>query len=132
MRCIQLYNGAYTPPFSAGVDSGINHPGVISGVHTQSLDQANFNQWVLDDATGQLRMRLIAGKVLMDRNAPQALLDTAQSGYDQSKALIGRWHGRGRALYAITPRFAGSSTPARRRDSTLSRPAVSLPLMSAA
>ncbi len=56
-------------------------------------------------------LRLIAGKVLMDRNAPAALLDTAQSGYDQSKALIGKWHGRGRALYAITPRFAGSSTP---------------------
>src|SRR5262249_59574199 len=56
-------------------------------------------------------LRLIAGKVLMDRNAPTALLDTAQTGYDQSKALIASWHGRGRALYAITPRFAGSSTP---------------------
>jgi guanine deaminase len=57
-------------------------------------------------------MRLIAGKVLMDRNAPRALTDTAQSGYDQSKALIDKWHGRGRALYAITPRFAATSTPA--------------------
>jgi guanine deaminase len=50
--------------------------------------------------------------VLMDRNAPEALLDTAQRGYDESKALIGKWHGRGRALYAITPRFALTSTPA--------------------
>jgi guanine deaminase len=57
-------------------------------------------------------MRIIAGKVLMDRNAPEALRDTAQQGYDESKALIARWHGRGRALYAITPRFAGTSTPA--------------------
>ena len=57
-------------------------------------------------------MRMIAGKVLMDRNAPEALRDTAQQGYDESKALISRWHGRGRALYAITPRFAGTSTPA--------------------
>jgi guanine deaminase len=57
-------------------------------------------------------MRIIAGKVLMDRNAPQKLRDTAQRGYDESKALIARWHGRGRSLYAITPRFAGSSTPA--------------------
>jgi len=57
-------------------------------------------------------MRLIAGKVLMDRNAPEELCDTAQQGYDDSKALIVRWHGRGRALYAITPRFAGTSTPA--------------------
>ena len=47
----------------------------------------------------------------MDRNAPQALRDTAQSGYDESKALIERWHGKGRASYAITPRFAPTSTP---------------------
>src|SRR3954462_9027345 len=57
-------------------------------------------------------MRVIAGKVLMDRNAPEELRDTAQQGYDESKALIARWHGRGRSLYAITPRFAGTSTPA--------------------
>ena len=57
-------------------------------------------------------MRVAAGKVLMDRNAPEALRDTAQQGYDESKALIARWHGRGRSLYAITPRFAGTSTPA--------------------
>ncbi len=56
-------------------------------------------------------MRIIAGKVLMDRNAPEALRDTAQTGYDDSKALIARWHGHARSLYAITPRFAGTSTP---------------------
>ena len=33
----QLYNGADTPPLSAGADSGINHPGVISGIHTHNL-----------------------------------------------------------------------------------------------
>ena len=55
--------------------------------------------------------RMIGGKVLMDRNAPDGLLDTAQSGYDDSKALIGRWHDNGRQLYAITPRFAPTSTP---------------------
>ena len=53
----------------------------------------------------------IAGKVMMDRNAPEGLRDTPQSGYDDSKALIGAWHGKGRALYAITPRFAITSTP---------------------
>lgn len=57
-------------------------------------------------------MRLIAGKVMMDRNAPEALRDTAQSGYDDSAALIARWHGRGRLSYAITPRFAITSSPA--------------------
>jgi guanine deaminase len=56
-------------------------------------------------------MRIVAGKVLMDRNAPEALRDTAQRGYDESKALIARWHGHARSLYAITPRFAGTSTP---------------------
>lgn len=57
------------------------------------------------------RMRNIAGKVLMDRHAPDALLDTAQSGYDQSKELIEKWHGKDRSLYSITPRFAPTSTP---------------------
>ncbi|TVP73794.1 MAG: guanine deaminase, partial [Rhodobacteraceae bacterium] len=57
-------------------------------------------------------MRLITGKVMMDRNAPEGLRDTAQTGYDDTKALIARWHGRGRLGYAITPRFAITSTPA--------------------
>lgn len=56
-------------------------------------------------------LRLIAGKVLMDRHAPDGLRDTAQSAYDDSKALIARWHGRDRLHYAITPRFAPTSTP---------------------
>lgn len=56
-------------------------------------------------------MRNAAGKVMMDRNAPQGLLDTAQSGYDDTKALIAKWHGRGRQVYAISPRFAITSTP---------------------
>ena len=54
--------------------------------------------------------RMIAGKVMMDRGAPEGLLDTPQRGYAESKALIGRWHGQGRQLYAITPRFALTST----------------------
>ncbi|TPN89883.1 guanine deaminase [Mesorhizobium sp. CU2] len=53
----------------------------------------------------------IAGKVMMDRNAPDAVLDTPQTGYDDTKALIAEWHGKGRQLYAITPRFAITSTP---------------------
>jgi guanine deaminase len=55
--------------------------------------------------------RMIGGKVLMDRNAPDGLLDTAGTAYDDSKALIDKWHGKGRNLYAITPRFAPTSTP---------------------
>jgi guanine deaminase len=56
-------------------------------------------------------MRIVAGKVMMDRNAPDGLTDTPQSGYDDTKSLIKRWHGRGRLSYAITPRFAITSTP---------------------
>lgn len=56
-------------------------------------------------------MLVVGGKVMMDRNAPEALCDTAQSGYDDTKVLIKRWHGRGRGLYAISPRFAITSTP---------------------
>lgn len=57
-----LYNGQDAPPFAAGIDAGVNHSGVISGWHTHSLDSngggGGFNQWVMDDATGQMRMRL--------------------------------------------------------------------------
>eukprot|EP01034_Spumella_vulgaris_P013041 gene13041-16632_t len=60
--------------------------------------------------TEALGLRLAAGKVLMDCNAPEALRDTAQSAYDDSLALIRKWHGRGRLLYAITPRFACTSS----------------------
>jgi guanine deaminase len=55
---------------------------------------------------------MIAGKVLMDRGAPEGLLDTAERGYEESEALLERWHGRGRQLYAVTPRFAVTSTDA--------------------
>ena len=54
---------------------------------------------------------MVAGKVMMDRNAPEALCDTPQSGYDETKAVIADWHGRGRNHVAITPRFAITSSP---------------------
>jgi len=77
---------------------------VFCAVYPQSVDAL----FVEANARG---MRIVAGKTLMDRNAPDALRDTAQQGYDESKALIGKWHRNGRSLYAITPRFAGTSTP---------------------
>ena len=73
-------------------------------VHPQSVD-AYFT------AAEQRGMLMIGGKVMMDRNAPDALRDTARQGYDETKRLIGKWHGRGRAHYAISPRFAITSTP---------------------
>ena len=55
--------------------------------------------------------RIVAGKTCMDRNAPEGLRDTAQSAYDDSKALLEKWHGVDRLAYAITPRFSPTSTP---------------------
>ncbi|WP_275544740.1 MULTISPECIES: guanine deaminase [unclassified Pseudomonas] len=77
---------------------------VFGSVHPQSVD-AFFEQ------ADKLNVRMIAGKVLMDRNAPDYLTDTAETGYSESKALIERWHGKGRLHYAVTPRFAPTSTP---------------------
>lgn len=78
---------------------------VFGSVHPQSVD-ALFTQ------AQTLNMRLIAGKVMMDRHAPEALLETPEQSYRQTRALIERWHGKGRLGYAITPRFAPTSTPA--------------------
>lgn len=78
---------------------------VLGTVHPQSVD-AFFH------ASEARNLRMVAGKVLMDRHAPEFLRDTAESAYSQSKALIERWHGRGRQHYAITPRFAPTSTDA--------------------
>jgi guanine deaminase len=78
---------------------------VFGTVHPQSVD-ALFSQ------AAALNMRLIAGKVMMDRHAPPALLETPEQSYRQTRELIERWHGRQRLSYAITPRFAPTSTPA--------------------
>lgn len=77
---------------------------VFCTVHPESVD-------ALFEAAQRQQMRLIAGKVMMDRHAPDALCDTPERAYTESKALIEKWHGQGRALYAITPRFAPTSTP---------------------
>jgi guanine deaminase len=85
--------------------SGTTTAMVYCTVHPESAD-AFFS------AAEQRGARMIAGKVMMDRDAPEGLMDTAQRGYDESKALIERWRGRGRLDYAITPRFALTSTQA--------------------
>ncbi len=56
-------------------------------------------------------MLMVGGKVMMDRNAPQGLLDTPELGYDETRQVIADWHGKGRNHVAITPRFAITSTP---------------------
>jgi len=76
---------------------------VFGSVHPQSVD-AFFER------AQAMNLRMICGKVMMDSNAPDNLTDTAQSSYDDSKALIEKWHGKGRLHYAVTPRFAPTSS----------------------
>ncbi|MEO7495930.1 MAG: type VI secretion system Vgr family protein [Massilia sp.] len=64
----QLYNGADTPPFAAGVDSGVNHAGVLSGIHSHNFDKSGFGQWQLDDTPGQLRTRLASSSAATQLN----------------------------------------------------------------
>jgi guanine deaminase len=85
--------------------SGTTTAMVYCSVHPESVE-AFFA------AAEEQGARMIAGKVMMDRDAPEALMDTAERGYDESKALIERWRDRGRLDYAITPRFAVTSTQA--------------------
>lgn len=77
---------------------------VFGSVHKTSVD-------VFFEVAEKYNMRMIAGKVMMDRNAPFYLLDTPESSYTDSKELIEKWHGRGRLAYAVTPRFAPTSSP---------------------
>ncbi|MGB1010131.1 MAG: guanine deaminase [Thiolinea sp.] len=77
---------------------------VFGTVHPESVD-AFF------EAAQARNLRMIAGKVMMDRNCPEYLQDTPESGYEDSKSLIEKWHGKGRLSYAVTPRFAPTSSP---------------------
>ncbi|SMX32581.1 guanine deaminase [Actibacterium lipolyticum] len=73
-------------------------------IHPESVD-ALFTE------AQKRNQRVLAGKTCMDRNAPDGLRDTAQSAYDDSKALLEKWLGVGRLSYVITPRFSPTSTP---------------------
>lgn len=76
---------------------------VFSTVHSTSAD-ALFTE------AQKYNMALLTGKVLMDRNAPEWLTDTPETGYKESKILIDKWHKKGRLRYAVTPRFAITSS----------------------
>lgn len=64
------------------------------------------------EASERLNTRMICGKVLMDRNAPDGLLESAEDAYDSTVELIDKWHNNGRQLYAVTPRFAPTCSDA--------------------
>lgn len=79
---------------------------VFSTVHREATD-------IFFGEAERRGFRGIIGKTMMDRNAPEYLLDaTPERSYDDSRALLQKWHGRGLLRYAITPRFAPTSTPA--------------------
>ena len=71
--------------------------------HKQSVD-------IFFTAAEKRNLRMVAGKVMMDRNAPEDLCDSPQSSYIDSKSLIDKWHNKARLSYAVTPRFAPTST----------------------
>jgi len=77
---------------------------VFPTVHEQSVD-------ALFEAALARRMRIVSGKVLMDLG-PEGLADTPETARAESEALIARWRGRGRLGYAVTPRFALTSSDA--------------------
>lgn len=100
----ELYAATSAVAFLNGLlEAGTTTAMVFSTSHLQATD-------ALFEAAYDRNMRLIAGKVLMDQHALPELLDTARGGIADSETLINRWHDRGRLGYAITPRFAGSSS----------------------
>lgn len=84
--------------------SGTTTACVFPTVHKNSVD-AFFS------AASVRRMRMVCGKVMMDRNCPDWLADDVETAEKDSRSLIETWHGRDRLLYALTPRFAPTSTP---------------------
>lgn len=84
---------------------GTTTASVFSTVHPGSVD-------AFMAAAEKRRLRMLTGKVMMDRHAPPALCDTVADAERDCLALIERWHGKGRLRYCVTPRFAPTSTPA--------------------
>lgn len=77
---------------------------IFSTIHAEATD-------IFFSEAERRGFRGIIGKTMMDRNAPECLLETADDSYANSRALLTKWHNRGLLRYAITPRFAPTSTP---------------------
>ena len=88
----QLYNGQDLPPWSAGTDSSANHAGVLSGWHSRALDGSGYNQWIADDAPGQVRTRLASSHAASQLNLGHL---NAQSPDESNR---GAWRGSGAEL----------------------------------
>ncbi len=115
----QLYTGSDVPPFSAGVDSGTNHAGTLSGIHSNAFDGAGYNQWQLDDTQGQVRMRLATSTAATQLNlgyliqqAPGSAQRGAYrgSGFELRTDAWGVVRGAEGVLLTTTPRNGAVST----------------------
>ncbi|MEN3110118.1 guanine deaminase [Uliginosibacterium paludis] len=82
---------------------GTTTASVFATVHPHSVD-------VFFEEAQKRNLRMLCGKVMMDRNCPPDLRDTAEDSLRDGHALIERWHGKGRLGYSVTPRFAPTST----------------------
>jgi type VI secretion system secreted protein VgrG len=109
-----LYHGGDAAPFAAGEGSGMNHGGALSGLHTRAVDGAGFNQWVLDDSRGQLRMRLHASAAQSEFGLGHLIQQGAQG------AWRGAWRGAG--FEGHTQGWAGVRAGAGLLLSTQARP----------
>jgi type VI secretion system secreted protein VgrG len=85
----QLFTGPDLPPFAAGVDSGVEHAGTLSGIHSHNFDGGGFNQWQIDDTAGQVRTRLATSTAATQLNLGYLIQQSPGS------AQRGAWRGTG-------------------------------------
>ena len=101
------------PAAEAFLDRLVQHGTTAAVVFSTVHRSATETLFAAAERRGQT---IVSGKTMMDRNAPEALCDDPESGVRDSEALIERWHRRGRLRYAITVRFAVTSTEEQLRE----------------
>ncbi|QYF92740.1 type VI secretion system tip protein VgrG [Massilia sp. PAMC28688] len=121
----QLYTGADLPPFSAGADSGANHAGTLSGIHSHNFNGSGFNQWQIDDTTGQVRTRLASSTAATQLNLGYLIAQqpsSAQrgsyrgSGFELRTDAWGVVRGGGGVLLSTSARAIGSGVASTQMD----------------
>ncbi len=90
--------------FAQCLENGTTTALIFGSVHEAATD-------ALFAVAERLNLRIIAGKVMMDRFVPENLCEKVDESYQATRRLIKRWHNKARLGYALTPRFAPTSTP---------------------
>lgn len=98
------YAGAVAGEFLGGLATHGTTTALVFGSHYASAMDEFFG---LAQASG---LRIVAGQVVSDRMLRPELHTTPERAYSEGKALVQRWHGQGRLLYAVTPRFSLSAS----------------------